>query len=257
MTKYKLVIADIDGTLIPPSELPASRPSERLISDVKYITQKGIIFSLASARSLPWISEIIKPLNLKSPVILDNGARIYDLGKKDFIWNSFIPKVKAEEIFALLKKEKDIRIFATDDGIRHSDLSKITGWKISKILVLGITPQKADYLFGLIGKLSGISATVSVSGTGDKSRSIHITNLDATKKTAVERIRKILNIKKAETIGIGDSYNDLPLLSACGLKVAMGNSVNELKKIADYITSSYNEDGVARVLEKFIIDPGK
>jgi hydroxymethylpyrimidine pyrophosphatase-like HAD family hydrolase len=54
-------------------------------------------------------------------------------------------------------------------------------------------------------------------------------------------------------IGVGDGYNDFPLLEACGLKVAMGNALEDLKGIADYIAPSVDEDGVANVIEKFIL----
>ena len=51
---------------------------------------------------------------------------------------------------------------------------------------------------------------------------------------------------------VGDGYNDFPLLLAGGLKVAMGNAVSDLKKIADYIAPTVDEDGVATVIEKFL-----
>ena len=63
----------------------------------------------------------------------------------------------------------------------------------------------------------------------------------------------MLNIKTDEIIGIGDGYNDFPLLMACGLKVAMGNAVEELKAIADYIAPSVEEDGVVDVINKFVV----
>ncbi|MDG7042371.1 MAG: HAD hydrolase family protein [Nitrososphaerota archaeon] len=62
-----------------------------------------------------------------------------------------------------------------------------------------------------------------------------------------------LGIKKEETIGVGDFPNDLPLFKVSGLKVAMGNAVPDLKAIADYIAPTYEEDGVAEVLRKFIL----
>jgi len=52
-------------------------------------------------------------------------------------------------------------------------------------------------------------------------------------------------------VGVGDSYNDFPLLMACGLKAAMGNSVKEILDIADYVAPSVNDDGLADVIEKF------
>jgi hydroxymethylpyrimidine pyrophosphatase-like HAD family hydrolase len=64
---------------------------------------------------------------------------------------------------------------------------------------------------------------------------------------------KKLHLKKDEIIGVGDGYNDFPLLMACGLKVAMGNAVPDLKEIADYIAPSVVEDGVVDIISKFIV----
>ena len=54
-------------------------------------------------------------------------------------------------------------------------------------------------------------------------------------------------------IGIGDGYNDFPLLMACGLKIAMGNAVEDLKAIADFIVPSVEQDGVAHAINRFIL----
>ena len=62
-----------------------------------------------------------------------------------------------------------------------------------------------------------------------------------------------VRIEQYEIIGVGDGYNDFPLLMACGLKVAMGNATEDLKEIADYIAPTVDEDGVADVIEKFVL----
>src|SRR5581483_436099 len=79
----------------------------------------------------------------------------------------------------------------------------------------------------------------------------NITHVKATKMHGVEIIMQKLNLKREDLIGVGDSYNDFPLLMSCGLKVAMGNAIADLKEIADYVAPSVEEDGVATVIEKF------
>jgi len=82
---------------------------------------------------------------------------------------------------------------------------------------------------------------------------IYITHKNASKQHAAEKLAQMLNVETSEVIGVGDARNDAPLLSACGLRVAMGNADNKLKKIADYVAPTVDEDGVAYVIEKFII----
>ena len=71
---------------------------------------------------------------------------------------------------------------------------------------------------------------------------------------AAKKLSQILNIETSEIIGVGDARNDIPLLEVCGLKVAMGNADDKFKLVANYIAPSVDEDGVAHIVEKFIIN---
>jgi hypothetical protein len=82
--------------------------------------------------------------------------------------------------------------------------------------------------------------------------SINITDALASKLHGVVEVARMLHIKTEDIIGVGDGYVDFPLLMACGLKIAMGNAVPELKAIADFIAPTVDEDGVAVVIDKFI-----
>ncbi len=252
--KYRLVIADVDGTLLPPSEVPSPRPPDNLIQIVKQVMEKGVHFSLATGRSLSWVEELIKGFTLVDPIILDNGARVYNPAENKYIWESLLPKEISRQVLDVFVRFKDLHIIVTDDGVRLEDISKIKDWRISKILALGVTPVKAEELVSELRSIQNIHVTRSISGTGEKSQSVHVTNFDATKQVAVGKLLEFMDIKKEEVIGIGDSYNDFPLLMASGLKVAMGNAVEDLQSIADYIAPSYDKGGVIEVLKKYILN---
>lgn len=81
-----------------------------------------------------------------------------------------------------------------------------------------------------------------------------INHAAGTKQHGILEVAKILGINTHEIIGVGDGYNDFPLLMACGLRIAMGNAVPELKEIADYIAPSVDEDGVADVIERYVLN---
>jgi hydroxymethylpyrimidine pyrophosphatase-like HAD family hydrolase len=74
------------------------------------------------------------------------------------------------------------------------------------------------------------------------------------KGNAVARLAEIYDVDKSEIITIGDNENDLSMIEYAGLGVAMGNAVQLLKDSADYITTDYMDDGVAHVIEKFILE---
>ncbi|KKS86821.1 MAG: hypothetical protein UV61_C0006G0022 [Candidatus Gottesmanbacteria bacterium GW2011_GWB1_43_11] len=78
--------------------------------------------------------------------------------------------------------------------------------------------------------------------------------MNASKLHGIHRVSQLLPVEPHEIIGVGDGYNDFPLLMACGLKIAMGNAVPDLKAIADFVAPGVEEDGVAVVIEKFILE---
>ncbi|MCY6958913.1 Cof-type HAD-IIB family hydrolase [Clostridium brassicae] len=85
------------------------------------------------------------------------------------------------------------------------------------------------------------------------SNTLEILNKNVNKGTGVASLAEKLGIKKEDIICIGDSGNDIHMLQYAGLGVAMGNAFPEVKSIADYVTLSNEEDGVAHVINKFIL----
>jgi hydroxymethylpyrimidine pyrophosphatase-like HAD family hydrolase len=78
-------------------------------------------------------------------------------------------------------------------------------------------------------------------------------NKGVSKGEGLTYLCKKLKVDKSQVIAIGDNENDLSMLNFAGLGVAMGNSRDEIKNMSDYVTSSNNEEGVAKVIEKYIL----
>ena len=255
--KYKAVIADVDGTLIAPNAGPLTIASQNVISAVHKAVGKGIYFSIATARSINWITGLVESLHVNAPLILDNGARIYDPKTQKYLFESYLSERKVIEVLAVLKKY-NVKITLVPHENELARFDYVEGEKYAlddlvKIIVLHISSQLSESVYQSLTKLDGIQVTKSISGHSPIKESVHVTSFNAAKGKALQWITHYLHISKDEIIGIGDSYNDEEFLKECGLKVAMGNSVPEILKIADYIAPSYEEDGVADVLDKFIL----
>jgi len=82
---------------------------------------------------------------------------------------------------------------------------------------------------------------------------VDFTRRGVDKAAAVAILSDMINVDLGQMAAAGDSYNDLPLLQACGLAIAMGDAPEELKAIADYIAPSAEEDGLAVAIEEFIL----
>ncbi|MGL5689126.1 MAG: HAD hydrolase family protein, partial [Weissella cibaria] len=76
---------------------------------------------------------------------------------------------------------------------------------------------------------------------------------DATKGSGLLALAELLGIDRSETMALGDQQNDLTMIEAAGLGVAMGNAVPEVKAIADVETTTQNEDGVGVAVEKWVL----
>jgi len=253
--KFRLVVADVDGVLIAPGSNGNVTASERLIRAVSKVGAKGGVFSVATARSLDKIEGLVKSLNLSSPIILDNGASIYDCLVGKYIFNSFIPPETVMEVIKLLKSLP--YIFYLDGINARLEYKPNIPPRLDdvlKIVILHIAPWQAQQVFEEVYKIKKLKVTKSVSGVNPVKESIHITNSDASKEKALKRIVDLCGLHFYDVLTIGDSYNDYYLMNKSGFKVAVENAVPEILAIADYIAPSYEKDGVAHVLEKFILE---
>ncbi len=247
--KYKALILDLDGTVVPQgSENP---PSPRVSGAID--TAKDVIHvSIATGRPLYIAHHVIDHLSLSGPCVLNNGTQIYDPTLKKMIHTYSLDQRLLQKIAPIFKKYP----YKTDfyDGEKDT-----TGnWDVVPLVIMsawmnGVKPEDVDNLIDELQKVIGISVHKMPAMKVEGCYAVEVTNAKATKLHGIVELQRILGITKEETIGVGDSYNDFPLLMASGLKVAMGNAVPELKAIADFIAPSVEEDGVATVIEKFIL----
>lgn len=247
--KYKALMLDLDGTTIPNEFY--GKPSKKVKQAIT-MGRKKIHIGIATSRPYFHLNGLHDELKLSGPSIIHGGAQIMNFTTGRIYLEQRIAKEDMKRIFSIAKKmslslsvdEKDGGAPASKENTNHPQLGAI---------VFGIKSEKqADEFCDALAKLPEISTHKIVSWTKGYF-DVGISHVEATKQYAILEVAKILGIETHEIIGVGDGYNDFPLLMACGLKVAIGNAVPELKAIADYIAPSVDEDGVADVIEKFIL----
>lgn len=246
--KYKALILDVDGTIIP--NKIDGRPSKKI---VEYILKANKILHVGIATSRPYaiLSPIVKILKLSGPSIIHSGARVVDISSQEVLWERPIERKSILKIVNIFKKYN--LPFTFNDNGKDSNLSNYRNLeKPLCVWTLKASPMTANLLIKDISKIPNIAAHKIPSWVKGHV-TINIGHSLATKKHAIQELAKLLNIQTSEIIGVGDGHNDLPLLLACGLKIAMGNAVNELKAIADYVGPSVEDDGVANIISKFIL----
>jgi HAD superfamily hydrolase (TIGR01484 family) len=245
--KYKAIMLDLDDTTVVHGKenLPSSRVTEAIAKAKKYLS-----VCVVTARTLKDAMPVLNHLELSGPCVLTNGTQIYDPVAKKIIHEVLLPFGVAPKVKRICNREHiEMRIF---NGIEDFEVFDTHTKKILAVYLPQVVPEAADTI---VGKLQGIQGVnVQKLNAWDKRyMAIDITSNKASKLHGIVEVARLLHISTDEIIGVGDGYNDFPLLLACGLKIAMGNAVPELKEIADFIAPSVYDDGVATVIEKFVL----
>lgn len=247
--KYKAIIFDIDGTAMPLA-LTAT-PSERVIQAVKKAKQFSKVCA-ATGRSISHARYLLKALDLKDPCVISGGTQIIDPLTEKTLWEKKLSEEQVKQITQVcLPYPYPVGFSDETKGIPAKE-KHINGSE-RVVYIWNVKEEDAIYLQKKIKEIIGVTANTP--GSWTKGRlDIHVTNIEATKKHALEELIKILRVEKNEIIGVGDHNNDLPLFESVGFKVAMGNATEKLKNKADYVTASVDEDGLADAIEKFILN---
>lgn len=248
---YKAIVSDVDGTLAPIAlHSVVSVP----VKDAIYrCMQHGLYFTIATGKPYSLVEGLTTELQLRSPLIVDNGAAIYDPLSKRLLCDFPIHAHTVYTLLAFVSRHcTEYRVSCRATNI-HNSTQLPVGEVVRKIVLLDLTlKQTSALMFELLRQFEGLNIIQSSSDKGDAYHSIYISSPEATKQHAVSKVAQILDISTSEVIGVGDHHNDFSLLAACGFKVAMGNAVPELKEMADYVAPSVDDDGLADVLNRCI-----
>lgn len=246
--KYKALILDLDGTTIPNSK--KGMPSDKVRISIAQACKK-VHVGIATSRCYTITHHIIDHLSLSGPSILSGGGKVMMFPEKEIVFQRPIANKDVKAVCSVLGKF-DKRFYICDDDIDMQYKESYIPNKVYQIFKTRVSPSEADEIIKKLNNISTI-ATHRIPDWTPGKFSITINHAEATKQHGIFEVAKILGIETHEIIGVGDGYNDFPLLMACGLKVAMGNAVDDLKAIADYVAPSVDEDGVADVIEKYIL----
>ena len=245
---------DVDGTLIPYNY--DALPSDRVAAAIQKASKK-VTVCLVTGRSFTFSEPVLKKVNLHTGyIVVNNGSHVYDITEKKIIYDQ--PLERSDALF-VLKTLQDAQIscyvkqeftgFSYREPFQKDE-------KLNKAYMLFVDEKYSQTQVEAVArKLSHLHEVTMV-----KSHHKHpdkfgfiISHVKATKLHGAQIIMEKLGVQKEQVIGVGDSYNDFPLLMASGLKIAMGNAVSDLKAIADFVAPAVTEDGVVTVIEKFIL----
>lgn len=265
-----LYISDLDGTLLTP-EGGISEQTARILNG---LIDDGLLFSVATARSASSAIPILEPLRLRLPVILMNGAVVYDAAQKK---NLFVHSISADAARAALdaferhgkapflsrlnKGELEVCFTRLKPEINrkyYEERRRAPGKKflrIEHLAVTELTPPVYLTLFDRYEELLPIAQELSVieglsyafyQDTYSDYWLIEAFSSHASKPAGAAALRKLTGAQR--TVAFGDNFNDLPLFAACDESFAVANAHERVRQAATGIISSNTEDAVARFL---------
>lgn len=266
-----LYITDLDGTFLN-NDGVVSEESRRIIN---MLTEKGLLFSVATARSSMTAKDLLKGLHITAPIVLMNGVFLYDLKKNRAVsFHEITPLPFSQVVAAFGQYNKAPMLFLYgDDGqlsIQYTRLDlqvnrdfynarkKMLGERFRKVDTLQIPAgQHAVYvnlvdtyeslkpITELLGKIAGVTFSFYADTYTDY-WFLEVYSADASKANATKEVQARMRAEK--TVAFGDNYNDLSLFSVADEKYAVENAVDEVKAQATAVIESNAQDGVAKFL---------
>lgn len=268
---YKLAVLDYDGTVVGRSGVPTQKVKDAIKKTVK----KGVKISISTGRSAFSLKQLIKELQLDVPHVFLAGALVYNPIKELVLLEDDIDQsaVLTVDEFAgknsiyLELSTKDRLYYNLADDFFVSRRKRISNepCEIVEVKKLLETERVLNMRFILSDDRNKIAYGELRDKLSDKLNFqigypfdeqlevVNMTSLEVSKVSALRHLCQYFKISPDETLAIGDSPIDLPLIENVGLGIAMGNARDEVKKKAKAVTSSVDDDGVALALEKYIL----
>ena len=268
--KYKMIALDLDGTLTNSQKTVSERNKEAL----KKAAEKGVHIVLASGRPLVGILPVAEMVDLKETggyILAYNGGHIVDGQTGETMMQTTVPEEYYEDIVKYGKMYDDVTVVTynhkgavtLDDSNCYAALEA----KINKVPLQKV-PDLCKALDGPVCKFLCVGEHVHLREIekqikekyGDKlnvffseTYFLEICPPGIEKAASLRKLLDKLGLKSEELIACGDGLNDITMIDFAGLGVAMDNAQDALRSRADYITGTNDEDGVAEVIDKFII----
>ncbi|NLI92957.1 MAG: HAD family phosphatase [Peptococcaceae bacterium] len=262
----RLIAMDLDDTVLR-DDLTVSK---RTLQAINQARAKGVLVTVATGRMPLSCQRFIDVLDIRIPVIMCHGAIIKDMNSGEIIFRKVIDKETASEAIRIMQAEGMHCQIYLQDKVYTNQLNK---WSQTWKKLSTVQSEEADLLAVLkqgesAEKIVSIDEESLISHKYQTYQSqfegkIHFTvskpnfleMLDAgvNKGAALAFLAEMHGIKREEVLAIGDSLNDLEMIRYAGIGVAMGNARPELKKEADYVTGTNDQDGAAEAIEKFVL----
>lgn len=271
----RMIGVDLDGTLLNSEKQLTAYTREVL----KKAIEQEVAVVVATGRPFSGVPDELKHFPGMRYALTANGARILDMQKQKVVYENLLSGEIAEKVIDILKRHHAIHEFFVDgvgymneDGLKNvyayfedphmaeylqstritvKDVKeKLQAMKCEVDKLQGIFRNQKDKQEALeeLNTLSGIVVTAAMDNN------LEINKEGTNKGIGLLQLGKSLGISREEIMACGDGGNDVEMLKEVGFAVAMANAYDTVKTAADFVTVSNDEDGVAKAIERFVLN---
>jgi Cof subfamily protein (haloacid dehalogenase superfamily) len=263
--RISLVLADVDGTLVTQEKVL----TERAQASVQLLRKAGIRFAVTSGRPPRGMAMLFDALKLDTPIAGFNGGLIIKPDLSIIEQRTVPADVAARSVELIRDHGLDVWVYRGNDWlVGNADKPHVAheAWTV-KFSPKVVTDVAAE--LDQVSKIVGVSddldlvqrceadaqAAFGERATANRSQPYYldVTNKDANKGAVVDYLSRHLGVPAAEIATIGDQPTDVPMFKRSGFSIAMGNASDEVKKLASVTTDSYNDEGFAKAMERFVL----
>jgi Cof subfamily protein (haloacid dehalogenase superfamily) len=262
----RLVIADVDGTLVTHDKVLTKRAAESVFK----LRDAGTQFAVTSGRPPHGMAMLIDPLKLDEPIAAFNGGVVIQPDLKTVLRQNFLSPSAVKQAVQLIIEHKldawiytDLIWYVRDVKAPHVDREEWT------VKFAPVVTKDLESLVDRVAKVVGVSDDLdavqrcekdvqeacgaTVSAARSQPYYLDVTHPKANKGEVVLAMSDLLKIRVEEIATIGDMPNDVLMFVKSGVSIAMGNASPEVQKSATYVTDSNEEEGFASAMEQFIL----
>lgn len=275
MNKIRMIGLDLDGTLL--------NEKKELTDYTKRVLEEAIeqetVVVVATGRPVTGVPKMLLEFPGMRYVLSSNGGRITDLKENRHLYECPVPyetAVKILKVFGDYDALKEIYFdgkgYVQKDEVAHVEryltnpamaeyirttrevlpnlwdkMQELEGHGVDKVHALFADLNEREEALERLRKIGELEITSALS------RNLEVNAPGVDKGRGLLKLGQMLGIQREEIMACGDGGNDLAMIRAAGLGVAMANASETVKEAADYITLSNDEDGVARAIEKFVL----
>jgi beta-phosphoglucomutase family hydrolase/Cof subfamily protein (haloacid dehalogenase superfamily) len=262
----KLLIADVDGTLVTRDKVLTERAREA----VARLREAGIQFAITSGRPPRGLAMLTGPLGLTTPVAAFNGGLVVAPDLTTILDEHLLPRAVADEAVALLlargldvwvyrgadwfiRKREAPHVAREQSTVRFAptavaDLRDVTD---AAVKIVGVSDDHA-----LVARCEAALREAlgeRASAARSQPHYLDVTHPDANKGTVVRELSRRLGVPLSEVATIGDMPTDVLMFALSGLSIAMGNASSDVQRCARVVTASNDAEGFAEAVDRFVL----